>query len=276
MCWIDEDVVAALNADGGPVVTGSILEALISAGRVKSVLKHDERSRVELVDAGGRQWVCKRLFMGALLGRLYHRLRCSPAWREWKGARRLRVLGRRVNSPAVLVHDGRKGGRAQMLVLPYVEGRTLDAWIGDAPPAAQRPPRVQRAHHELAATVGRQIGRLVAAGVVNRDHKPTNLVIDDACLAGEAEPVIIDPAGVRRRRNDEQVFRMLAVLMRSAQRVGQITPREALRCLRAVLANDPSLGKGRERRLKHAARRVQELLDSRPLSYDPVTKRKIE
>lgn len=256
--WIDAQTVDALNADGGPAVSGSVIEGLISNAEVLRDLKDDSRSHVQLVRFGGRLWVRKRIFTPSLKTRLYHRLRLSPAWREFKGARRLRALGRRVGAPMLLVHERRKKRRrSQTLFTPYSEGPSLQQAIANAPPPSQWTHEDCLQRRRVAEAIGRQIGALLADEVVNRDHKPSNLILDDKCLDEGAEPVIIDVGGLRERRDRKQVFRALAVLWRSATRSGHVTPREGLRCLNALLETYPRLIRGKKKRLRRTLRGVK-------------------
>jgi len=149
-------------------------------------------------------------------------------------------------------------------VFPFVVGRTLNDWIEQAPPADEWTDDLRELRCRLARAVGRQIGVLAAAGIINRDYKPTNLIVDEACQYRGAEPIMIDPA-VRRRRCARQVYQMLAVLVRSALAVGTVTPREAVLCLRSVLEADSSIARAQPHRLRTVARRVKAINDARLL-----------
>ena len=267
ICWTNPDVLAESRKPNGRRISGSLLEAVIGGhNRIIKDLKDDHRSRVRLIEFGGLKWIHKRYRATGLKSRLTHRFGRTPAWREWKGAQVLHLAGRRTSVPLLLLHDLRYERASQVLILPYVEGRTLDRFIAKASPEKDWTDEHRRLRRQLARAIGQQVGLITADGFVNRDHKPTNLVIDQACLEDGAEPVIIDVAGLRKRGSDKQVFRMLAVLMRSAQRVGVVTPVEALRVLKSALAADPTLARGRRRRLRYAARQVTRHLNARGLS----------
>lgn len=224
------------------------------------LLKSHDAGEVRLVDG---KWLVKSWHARPLLTRCYHRLRFTPAWRQWRGAARLRSIGVCCSAPVALVHDRRSG--RQTLVLPYVRGVTLHQFVADAQAcdAAQR--------QRVAAQIGRQIGRIAAAGWINRDHKPSNLILDDNAQQGLAEPVIIDTAAIQARRHDRQVVRMLAIMDRALARAGAVSDREKLRCVREVLRADPPLAARRRQRLRWLLQQVRAMREARPLSYDPVT-----
>ena len=100
---------------------------------------------------------------------------------------------------------------------------------------------------------------MTAKGLVIRDHKPGNLVVDEACHLGEQTPVIIDQSAVRRRRGDHQVYHMLGTLLRTIGRVGPVTARQGLACLKAMRASDSSFAP--DVSLSVVARRVLALLE---------------
>jgi tRNA A-37 threonylcarbamoyl transferase component Bud32 len=226
----------------GRAAVESLVRALLSeTGRE---LKADSRSTVHVHERDGRVWVVKRYTMRGPKLRLYRLLRVSGGWREWRGAARLAAASIRCTMPVALTWNG--GGEA--LVLPYVEGQGLARWHARV---AQSPQR-----HRTAQHIGRQIGAMAAAGITNRDHKAANLIVDAACAAGDAPPVVIDPAGLRRRRGDRQVYRMLALVYATAGRKVPVPMRAAMRCLRGVLDADTSLAAGRPRRLRYVLEAV--------------------
>ena len=89
---------------------------------------------------------------------------------------------------------------SQALLLPFVEGTPLDHFVADAPTPSQWSHDYRALRLRLATVVGRQLGCLLADGVINRDHKLSNLIMDDQCRDESLEPVIIDPLGLRRWR----------------------------------------------------------------------------
>ncbi|MHB1155238.1 MAG: hypothetical protein ACYC26_00205 [Phycisphaerales bacterium] len=243
-----------------PMTADTAAALLRDTRTVERELKCDKHGCVTLHVIDGRRWVVKRETKSAFVGMLRHLLRCSSAWRQWRGAERLRNIGVRINEPVALVHEGR--GK-QALVLPYVDAVNLHEWLSAKPRAANVRLRVARA-------IGSQMGRITKAGWINRDHKPTNLMIDAACEQRGEQPVLIDLAGIRRRRGRliapaSKTLEMFHVMMRAAKRAGPVSLREQLTLLRAAMAEDPTLG----RNAADASRTIATLARSRPLSYDP-------
>ncbi len=238
----------------------SATEAVDLASQAGDTLKEAPCCGVRRVRS---QWIVKQWRPRPIVTRVYQALRLTPAWRQWRGAAGLVAAGVRCGAPAALVHDRSTG--VQRLLLPFVPGRTLHDLARDstASTAACR--------RSVARRIGGQIGALLAAGLVNRDHKPTNLILDEAAQRGDAPPTIIDTAGIRRRRSDAQVYRMLAVLDRSLVRAGPVCLRDRVGCLRELLRVDVRLARGHADRLRHVFARVTALRAARPLSYDPAT-----
>lgn len=227
----------------------ALVEQLIASDPA-ATLKQDERSTVTRHDLDDRSWIVKRYHLPAAKRLLYGLVHRTPPWQEWSGARILGQIGVRISPPLAVVHP-------DMLVLAYHDGASLHDWMRET-----TDPRKRR---NVAAQVGTQMGRITAAGWVNRDHKPANLIIDAACEAGDAEPVLIDPAGMRRR-TDAKTMRMLAVMYRATPRARGISIREGLTALRAAIQADPSLTTTTAAAL---ARQVLAQVNARPLSYDP-------
>jgi len=236
-------------------------------------IKSGRRSTVWRCERGGRAWTIKRIARPAWQAAVYQMARATQAWREWQGAQRLAAAGRRANPPLALIHD--RGG-VQWLVLPFVEGDTLDAIIQQVGPAAASLDAKLAARRRLAQAVGGQLGAMTAAGLFNRDAKPSNLIVDAACLAGDAEPVIIDPVGIGRRRGAAQIETMLMVMMRAAWRVGPVRPAEALAAVQAMCDADPSLLAGQPRRVKTLARQVQARLEVFYREHDPIMMHRLD
>jgi len=232
-------------ADDGRAMVRRVLDAPPTA-----TLKDDDRSTVTRRDVDGRSWIVKRYHLSAFKRLAYGLVRRTPPWQEWAGAKLLHAAGVRISRPLAVAHPDR-------LVLAYQDGRSLHDWMRETTDPRQR--------LTVGRGVGRQIGRITRAGLVNRDHKPTNLIVDAACEAGDAEPVLIDPAGLRRRTS-AKLLRMLAVMYRATPRAGGITIREGLTALRAAIEADPSIT---DRSAASLARTVLAQVNARPLSYDP-------
>lgn len=228
----------------------SWLTALLQPeGSDVGLIKCESRSRVELRRLNQGRFICKHIRMGGWKYPLYRLVNGTPACREWRRALQLGRLGIRVCQPLALVEGSPMLWGEQALILPYVDGMPLNHLI-----KTQTDGPMRRA---VAAAVGAQAGGLTALGLVNRDHKANNLIVDEACRSRGAEPVLIDPAGVRRYRSHLQVHRMFARLFQTAFAAGPVTIRERLTCLQNALKADPSLAPPGPRRLANLARRIR-------------------
>jgi hypothetical protein len=148
----------------------------------------------------------------------------AARWVE-AGARGVRPL-------AVLPGPWRRDG--DRLLLPYVEGPTLQEVLQhrDHHPLAPKTAR------RIAKALGRQMARAHAAGLCNRDHKPTNVVLDAAALAGEA-PCLIDLEGVERRPvGDSDLLTMVSSLWRVVRRSDLVATEPERRAFLAGLLGD--------------------------------------
>lgn len=135
----------------------------------------------------------------------------GPFQRHWDGAALLssqRIATARPLCLGVLRANGRL---CEVLAMTWVEGSTL---LHAA--AGHNPVRTQ---HEHARRAGELVWRLSAAGLFNRDLKPSNVIVRDAdpgqFRAGELL-AIIDCVGVRRalaQGDQQQIVRMLASLL---------------------------------------------------------------
>jgi tRNA A-37 threonylcarbamoyl transferase component Bud32 len=255
-CWVRPDRAESLGLDREAL--RSLLRMIVDRSyRPQRTFKDDRRSLVEWFEHAGRRWLVKR-YRGAP-ARLWigHVLRGAVAWREARAALKLARLGLRVSEPLALMHAGGPWRCTQTLVMPYVEGTSLHNLLYYAAAPAQRSPADRQRRLAIARSVGRQIGRLTAAGYINRDHKPSNLIIDDPQDAPRDQPCLIDPAGIRRRRSDQQVLRMIARTLSTAVEAGHFTAREAMTCLRGIVEADPTLAPHRPRRLRDLADRIR-------------------
>lgn len=207
-----------------------------SKAQASEVIKDDPcRSQVRQVLAQGMRCVVKTYRMPWAKTWLYHLFRATPAWRELDAGWKLHAMGVRCAPAVALVHEDRPGREMQKLVIPWVEGPTLFTLIGECKDALLR--------RRLAQGLGRQVGRMMQAGWVNRDHKPANLLVDERAVQ-TGEPVVIDPLGLLPWRTRGQALRMLAMMLRTARQAGPVSLREAMRCLREVCKECPVLGPG--------------------------------
>ncbi|GAA2070248.1 protein kinase domain-containing protein [Actinomadura alba] len=142
--------------------------------------------------------------------------------REARAAARLRHPGI-IAVHDVVQHDGRP-----WIVMEFVEGSALDALIGGGPPPAP----------ETAARIGARVLDALraahAAGVVHRDVKPANILL-------EGDRVVVTDFGIARTEDDTALTRTGAVLgtpafMSPEQAAGRaVTPAADLWSLGATL-----------------------------------------
>ncbi len=195
----------------------------IAALAHKRVLK---RSAAGLVIAGtaphGPAVVVKVRRLPGAKGTIRALLGVTPLARAWRTACRLRTLGVATAEPLALL-AGRDGqGRVDVLVLPEIAGRTLLDRLADRdlPGAAER-----AAAEQLAG----MIATLARHRLTNRDHKPSNIIVDDA-----GRPTLLD-AELRTASPAAAAARMLASLAIEPAGVGvAIPPALAARVLARV------------------------------------------
>jgi tRNA A-37 threonylcarbamoyl transferase component Bud32 len=123
-------------------------------------------------------------------------MRRSRLEREWSRSERLARAGIDV-APMLALWRWRdeRGGWVESLAMRRVEGPTLLEAIAN-------PPSELSARSALARAAGELVARVLAAGLFNRDQKPSNIIVarrDDGAGAGAPVLVVIDPVGVRSR-----------------------------------------------------------------------------
>jgi hypothetical protein len=228
ICWAQPEVAGDAGMHQGDVP--KMIERILGAWPRGFVLKRDHRSVVRRVEVDGARWIVKGYRLGTVKAALYGALRQTPAWREWRGAQVLHDAGLRAARPIALVPRDPTGECAELLLLPFIEGLTLDSFIA-AQPSAPRDDKASAAQRLLIARhVGDQIRAMTAAGFINRDHKASNLIVDALCRSGAQPPLVIDAGGLRRYRGAAQLRRVLALLWETAAKAGPITRREAAAC----------------------------------------------
>ncbi len=152
-------------------------------------LKSEGPASVHRATLCGRRVIVKCWEWRSVSDRLKLLFGASRARRQWRGAERLERAGVPAARPLVLARDHRPGLHAECLVLEEVEGRTLIDVM-------DRPGMGVAEQHRLAEAVGAQVGEIVGAGVYNRDHKPSNLIVS----AGGDGPrlTVLDTVAIRR------------------------------------------------------------------------------
>lgn len=186
--------------------------AAIAALANKRVLK---RSAAGLVVAGttphGPAVVVKVRRLLGVKGTVRVLLGATPLARAWRTAHRLRALGVATAEPLALLAGRDAGGRVEVLVLPEIAGRTLLDRLADR----DLPGAIERAAAEHLAEM---IATLARSRLANRDHKPSNVIIDDA-----GRPTLLD-AELRPSPPTEAAARMLASLTIEPAGVGVAIP----------------------------------------------------
>lgn len=163
--------------------------------------------------------------------RLRARLGMAAGDRHWAGAALLAAEGLPCATTLALLSRrmGQRMGRKRedCLVMERLQGPTLLECMDQAK-RGQMPVKRQ---HALARAVGLQVGCLLAAGLHNRDHKPSNLVVAFDAQDPDAMPTIAvaDAQGVRRLESDKarHTIRTQASLVIEAIGTG-VTPRRTL------------------------------------------------
>ena len=170
--------------------------------RVERVLKAEGDSQVVLLRLGERRVVLKLMLMRGWVARTRCWLGITRHHRKWRGAELLQTARIPTSKPVAMgtIHALDKEGnltRGQWLVLAYLQGPTLLDVFRDA----QRLPHKHRLKRQgvLATKAGESVRSLVRAGLMNRDHKPSNLIV----LRSDPRNVyvslgIIDTVGIRR------------------------------------------------------------------------------
>ena len=183
--------------------------AWISDCEPQQVYKHDARSRVWRIDApDGRAFVVKRFEFSPFRQRLGHSLGLHPGQRECRRARQLIAAGLPVAPVLASGLQPRGAGLGYWLVTPYL-GKSLHNLFYHG--EMTDPDRRQR----VLDAVGRMTGELIRMGYFNRDHKASNILIDQ-----EDRPWLIDVGAVRRSRNNAGACRMLANLTDTLSEAG--------------------------------------------------------
>jgi len=249
-CWYAPSVADAVGLSDQGAVSNLIDRILAPDLERNSIKKEVARSSVDWVEIQGKNWIIKTYHMPAWIVWVYQCVRATPAWREWRGSFAVESAGCRANPPLALVHDFSRGVDAQCLIMPFIEGQSLGQLLVQWSKEPSNDPQVRDLRLGLAKAMGRQIAALMKAGLINRDYKPANLMVDPACRQQGCEPVIIDPLGVRARVDEARRLRMLVTLLRTTLAAGPVSARECVTLLRAVLRGESGLGVDRKRRLR--------------------------
>ncbi len=140
------------------------------------VLKGDRGVAVYRASMAGLDVVIKAWELGPGLPRIKQLLHASRAWRHWRGAARLQHASIPTARGLALLSERARGGLVvEWLAMEALPGRTLLEVLAaiHADPGAVTVKR----QHALARVLGRQLADLERAGLFNRDHKPSNLIV---------------------------------------------------------------------------------------------------
>jgi hypothetical protein len=198
------------------------------------VLKEDRGLCVLAGDSPAGPVVVKRMVMERLGDRLKMALGWSRLARQWRGAEALARKGVAVARPIVLWRGRDERGRVvESLAMERVRGETVLRRMArrGVPPAERR---------ALAEALGAQVGALARRGLMNRDHKPSNLVLRGDGPGAPATIVVLDTVAIRRSRPWPALVRMLFSLVVEPAGCGVGIP-ASLR-LRAVRASVRAAG----------------------------------
>ena len=170
-------------------------------------LKDNDRGTVWRAQLLGQDCVLKCLCLGSPRRRLQSMLRHSPAWRQWRGARWLLAHGFSTGEPLAIVRGRRDGAPVECLILRRLPGQTALGHMA----ARDLPTQCVRL---IALGVGRLAARLAREGRLNRDAKPSNLIVT-GLHETDVHLGIIDCGDLRRcpRNHHAAVARMLAAAL---------------------------------------------------------------
>ncbi|MBL8747376.1 MAG: hypothetical protein JNK58_13605 [Phycisphaerae bacterium] len=192
-------------------VDGAALASLCASepwvGRSEK-FKQDERSSVLSGETFVGPVVVKSMRLDRPLDSLRRRLGITRLTRQWKGAAFLDRHGFAVAPPLALWHGRDALGRPiQSLAMARLPGQTVLQHLADR----DLPPEDESA---AARIIGEDIARLALLGYVNRDHKPSNLLLLRNAVAGAAPRIaILDTVGLRRCGKWSALVRMLFELV---------------------------------------------------------------
>lgn len=177
-----------------------------------AVLKREGLSDVLRAELLGLRVVIKRRTRSGLSDRIKWVCGQSRHHRHWRGAEWLLAHGFGAARPLVLAVVGKQ----EWLVMEEVEGKSLLQVIADGGLSV-------RDEHQLARDVGRHLSALGKAGHFNRDHKPSNLIVERRRLGEKLswkpkQPgrdgfsiSIIDSVAIRRGKEPVRMLHALAV-----------------------------------------------------------------
>lgn len=214
------------------------------------VLKREERGTVFAGTIDERDVVVKCHALGRLKDHASVMAGRTRLLRQWRGTEHLERAGVPTTQMLALVRGGVQP-RTEVLVMERVEGRSLLHHVADG-----------GATMALADMLGAQVRAIAEAGLINRDHKASNLIV-----ASDGRVVLIDTVGVRPDSSKAASRRhMLFCLI--VEMIGTNTATTAGQRMRvAIAANDGDREAARQD-YRAVARKLVEHGDPTP-KHDP-------
>lgn len=165
--------------------------------------------------------------------------------RQWRGAELLVARGFQAAHPLAFLRTGSAGARCEVLVLAWVEGRSLLEHMASGLPVKNE--------HTLARAVGELFARFQHQGLVVRDPKPSNLIVTSwqplrlalvdtvDVRRGAMDPLDItkayfEPAGVGLKPRRSLIARALFAFVDGCADLNAPRPRDRRRQVRQLWA----------------------------------------
>lgn len=164
------------------------LNDAIKAG---TILKATDAGLVARCAAGPLDLVIKTQRLTSPVAKLRSRLGLARLDNQWRGAARLRSRGFRTPRCLLLgrLPASEHQPESDLLAMQAIEGPTLLHALAELNTVSDADTQA------LIAKGAELAGRLAAAGLFNRDLKPSNVILDQ-----DPEPAIIDTVAIRRSR----------------------------------------------------------------------------
>lgn len=187
------------------------------------VLKRSDSASVIRAMVHSKDVVLKSRVIPGLKGVIQGVFGFSRAERQWRGCEWLASKG--IGAPRCLaIMTGKRDGvRIETLVLEYVPGHTLLWQIARGVISVDPTSPASRA---IAYAVGNDIARLVKAERFNRDHKPSNIIVERTGPPSAALAIVDAVAIVpfKPAKRTEAMARMLASLLIEPRGIGHPVP----------------------------------------------------
>lgn len=174
------------------------------------VLKEDGGSWVRRATILGRDVVVKCRPLSSLSRRVKAALRMGHGHKHWRGAKLLQSRGIPTATPLLLCRASVNGTLCEILVLEFIAGPTLLECMA----MARDGKLAVREQHAIARAAGEQVMLMQRKVIWNRDHKPSNLIVQRSDPA-HLRIAVIDCVGISwwNFTMGEEVERMFTDLM---------------------------------------------------------------